>query len=166
MRQDTSGDQFAMTIGGQTFTERKAAGFEILRQAQHHVPRLNHNDSKQIGTIGGFKIQLRKAFFDGKQATVELAGHALYETELSDSPLGVIASLENQLRRMDEKLASATLAEKEATERQSWLQQSLTSGFQHAVKLAQLCKKQAMLNEELQVSRGESMAVGDESISD
>jgi hypothetical protein len=163
IRQDTSGDKFTMTIGSQTFTERKAAGFEILRLAQHHVPRLNHNETREIGTIGGFTIQLRKAFFDGKQATIELAGHALYEAELSDSPLGVIASLENQLRRMNEKLASATVAETEATERQSWLQQSLTSGFQHAVKLAQLRKKQATLNEELQVSKGETMEVGDES---
>jgi len=58
------------------------------------------------------------------------------------------------------------VAETEATERQSWLQQSLTSGFQHAVKLAQLRKKQATLNEELQVSKGESMAVGEEGAND
>jgi hypothetical protein len=130
--------------------------------AQHHVPRLSHNETKQIGAIGGFTIQLRKAFFDGKQATIELAGHALYEAELSDSPLGVIASMENQLRRMEEKLVSASVAEKEATDRLAWLQQSLDGGFQHAAKLAQLRKKQTVLNEELQASKGETMAVTEE----
>jgi hypothetical protein len=161
IRQDTSGDKFTMIIGGQTFMERKAAGFEILRLAQHNVSRLNHNETKEIGSIGGFKVQLRRAFFDGKQATIEIAGHALYEAELADSALGVIASLESQLRRMDEKLATAASSEAESTDRMTRLQQSLDGGFQHATKLAQLRKKQAALNEELQASKGESMAVGE-----
>ena len=108
-------------------------------------PLLHLAETKEIGTSGGFKVQLRRAFFDGKQAIIELAGKALYEAELADSPFGVIASLENQLRRMEEKLVSATVAEKESTERLAWLQQSLTSGFQHATKLAQLRKKQSAL---------------------
>ncbi len=166
LRQDTSGDKFTLTLGGQTFTERKAAGFEILRLAQHHVPRLNHNDTREIGSIVGFKIQLRRAFFDKQQASVEIVGQALYETELGESPLGVIASLENQLRRMEEKLAAAAVAQAEATERLARLQQSLGGGFQHAARLAQLRKKQAALNEELQSSKGETMAVGEAAAAD
>jgi hypothetical protein len=162
IRQDTSGDKFTIIVGGQSFTERKAAGFEILRLAQHHVSRLNHNETKEIGAIGGFKVQLRRAFFDGKQASVELVGHALYEAELGDSPLGTIASLENQLRRMDEKIAAAASSEAESNERMTRLQQSLGGGFQHAARLAQLRKKQAALNEELQSSKGETMAVDEE----
>ncbi len=162
MRQDTSGDKFIMTVGGQAFKKRKASGFAILGMAQHHIPRLNHNETKEIGAIGGFKVQLRRAFFDGKQAFIELAGHGLYEAELSDSPLGVIASLENQLRRMDEKLSAAASSEVESTERMTRLQQNLGAGFQHAPRLAQLRKKQAELNEELQSSKGETMAVGEE----
>jgi len=162
MRQDTSGDKFTMSVGNQAFTERKAAGFAILGMAQHHIPRLNHNETKEIGAIGGFKIQLRRAFFEGKQATVEITGQALYEAELSDSPLGVIASVESQLRRMEDKLVSATVAENEAATRLAWLQQNLDGGFQHGTKLAQLRKKQAALDEELQASKGETMAVGDD----
>ncbi len=162
MRQDTSGDKFTMTVGNQAFAERKAAGFAILGMAQHHIPRLNHNETKDIGTIGGFKVQLRRAFFDGKQASIELAGHALYEAELGDSALGVIASLENQLRRMDEKLAATALAETESTERMARLQQNLDCGFAHGTKLAHLRKQQTALNEELQASKGETMAVDEE----
>ncbi len=166
LRQDTSGDHFTLTLGGQTFSERKAAGFELLRLAQHHVPRLNHNETREIGSLSGFKLQLRRAFFDNKQASVELVGQALYEAELSDSPLGVVASLENQLRRMEEKLATAAAAQAEATERLARLQQSLGGAFQHAARLAQLRKKQAALNEELQASQGDTMAVGEETVSD
>ena len=134
--------------------------------AQHHVPRLNRNEAREIGSIGGFKIQLRRAFFDNKPASIELAGHALYEAELSDNPLGVIASLENQLRRMEEKLAAAALAETQCADHMARLHQSLNGGFQHAQRLAQLRIKQAALNEELQASKGETMAVGEESAVD
>jgi hypothetical protein len=159
IRQDTSEDKFSIVLGGQTFSERKAAGFEILRMAQNVVPRLNHNDARVIGSLGGFKVQLRRAFFEKKQASIEIVGNALYEAELSDSPLGVIASLENQLRRLEEKLASAEASEAESAQRLAQLQRSLNDGFQHANRLAQLRQKQATLNEELQSSRGETMAV-------
>ena len=76
--------------------------------------------------------------------------------------LGIIASLENQLRRMEEKLAATVQADSECTERVAHLQQSLASGFQHAGRLAQLRKQQATLNEELQSSQGETMAVNEE----
>lgn len=161
-RQDTSGDKFVMVIGNQTYTERRAAGFEILGLAQHHLPRLKFNEVKIIGTLGGFKVQLRRAIFDGKQGCIELVGQALHEADLTDTPLGIIASLENQLRRMEEKLAATVQADSECTERVAHLQQSLASGFQHAGRLAQLRKQQATLNEELQSSQGETMAVNEE----
>jgi len=94
--------------------------------------------------------------------SIEIAGRALYEAELGDSPLGVIASLESQLRRMEDKLDAAVVSETESTERMARLQQSLTGGFQHAARLAQLRKKQAALNDELQASKGETMAVSDD----
>jgi len=34
IRQDTTGDRFTMVLGNQTYIERKAAGFEILRLAR------------------------------------------------------------------------------------------------------------------------------------
>ena len=161
VRVDTSGDNFTVVLGNQTFSERKSAGFEIQRLAQHYIPSLNHNDVRVIGSIGGFKVQLRRAFFEKKQASIELVGNALYESELSDTPLGVIASLENQLRRLEEKLASTETSETESTQRLTQLQKSLNDGFQHSERLAQLRTKQAALNEELQSSRGETMAVGE-----
>ena len=91
-----------------------------------------------------------------------LASHALYEAELGDRPLGVIASLENQLRRLEEKLAAAALVETQCAEHMARWQQSLNGGFQHAQRLAQLRIKQASINEELQASKGETMAVGEE----
>ena len=63
---------------------------------------------------------------------------------------------------MDEKLAATALAETESTERMARLQQNLDCGFAHGTKLAQLRKKQTALNEELQASKGETMAVDEE----
>ena len=53
------------------------------------------------------------------------------------------------------------LAETECSERVAHLQESLAGGFQHAGRLAQLRKQQAELNEELQASQGETMAVSE-----
>lgn len=155
IRQDTSGEKFSMLIGNQNFTERKAAGFEILRLAQHHLPRLKYGETNVIGSLGGFTVQLRQP------ACLELAGQALHEAELSDIPLGLIASLESQLRRMEEKLAATAQAEAECTVRAAQLQQSLAGGFLHAERLAQLRKQQATLNAELQASQGDAMAVSE-----
>jgi len=63
---------------------------------------------------------------------------------------------------MEEKLTAAAISETECAERMACLEQTLNGGFQHATKLAQLRKKQAAINEELQASKGETMAVGDE----
>jgi hypothetical protein len=155
VRRDTSGERFTMTVGNQTFTERKAAGFELLRLAQHHLPRLKYHETAEIGSLGGFAVQLRQP------NCLEIVGQALHEAELADTPLGIVASLENQLRRMEQKLAATAQAETECTARAAQLQQSLAGGFQHAEKLAQLRKQQASLNDELQASQGETMAVSE-----
>lgn len=155
VRRDTSGEKFTMTVGNQTFSERKSAGFEILRLAQHHLPRLKYHETTVIGNLGGFSVQLRHP------NCLELVGQALHEAELADTPLGIIASLENQLRRMEEKLTATAQAETDCTARAAQLQQSLAGDFQHAERLAKLRKQQATLNEELQASQGDVMAVSE-----
>ena len=155
VRRDTSGEKFTMTVGNQTFSERKGAGFEILRLAQHHLPRLKYHDTTVIGNLGGFNVQLRQP------NCLELIGQALHEAELANTPLGIIASLENQLQRMEEKLTATAQAETDCTARAAQLQQSLAGGFQHAERLAKLRAQQAALNEELQASQGDAMAVSE-----
>jgi hypothetical protein len=159
LRQDTSGDKFHIQLEKQTFTDRRAAGFEILRVVQHCLPALNHGDARVIGTLGGLAVQLRRQFFDGKQVTLELSGNAIYPAELTDNPLGLIASLESQLRHLEERLQEALKTEADLKENGQRLQASLEASFPHAPKLALLRRKQVQLDEELQVSRGDTMAV-------
>jgi len=98
-------------------------------------------------------VQLRQP------ACLELAGQALHEAELSDTPLGLIASLESQLRRMEEEVDGHRTGGSRMHCTAAQLQQSLATGFQHSERLAKLRKQQAVLNEELQASQGDSMAV-------
>ena len=158
-RQDTSGDKFIMTLANQTYAERKAAGFELLRLIQHQLPRLSYNETKTIGSLGGFRVQIRRAHLNGKPGIIELAGQALHESELAETPLGIISSMENQLRRMEEKLAATIDATNQCSERLKQLEQSMADGFQHASRLAQLRQQQTKLDAELQVSQGETMSV-------
>jgi len=66
-----------------------------------------------------------------------------------------------RLGLLEERHAAAMQAEADCKERMARLQQSLLGGFQHATRLAQLRKQQAALNEELQTSKGETMAVAE-----
>jgi len=106
-------------------------------------------------------VQIRRQFFDSKQSGLELAGRAIYPAELSDNPLGVIASLENQLRRMEERLERAVKNEIELKDRGQRMTIHLQAAFPHAERLATLRKQQAKLDEELQAGKGETMAVAE-----
>ncbi len=94
---------------------------DIYNEAR--MPALNPGETRVIGKLGGLAVQIRRQLFDGRQPGVELPGQTLHEAELSDNPLGVISSLENQLRRMEERLDRTMQNEvelKERSERMSW----------------------------------------------
>ena len=56
---------------------------------------------KAIGSIGGFLISIEKS---DERATLLIHGKHSYRANVSDSPMGTIASLEHALDRIEDRL--------------------------------------------------------------
>ena len=91
-------DAFTMTVMGQVFTERKAAGEAILKACM-----LMDNPEKvvDLGEYRGFPMQLH---CDGFKFKVTMKQHLTYTAELSDDPVGNVTRINNALEGMAENL--------------------------------------------------------------
>lgn len=96
-RQDTKGDKFKMTVGKNTYTERKEADKALSKVLE----KFNKTTSTEIGEIGGMKL---KAVYSAKDGvTLQVVGNRAY-TVLTNSVLGI----ENTVRQEPEKLKKST----------------------------------------------------------
>lgn len=107
-RRSTRGDQFSMTIQGQVYTERKAAGGQLLRLVAESG--WNGKKGTAVAQIGGFDISIAVSYdLRMKVADAALMLHraARQRIELPEdpNPLGVIARLEGALDRIEADLA-------------------------------------------------------------
>jgi hypothetical protein len=100
VRLSTRGDDFAMTVQKETFTDRTKAGRALVFLAASMKP---FQTTKAIGTIAGFPISLQRL---DARTTVTIQGKNAYDANVSDNALGSIASLEHALGSLDERLAS------------------------------------------------------------
>ena len=91
-------DAFTMTVMGQVFTERKAAGEAILKACM-----LMDTPEKvvDLGEYRGFPMQLH---CDGFKFKVTMKQHLTYTADLSDDPVGNVTRINNALEGMAENL--------------------------------------------------------------
>ena len=91
-------DAFTMTVMGQVFTERKAAGEAIIKACM-----LMGDPEKpfDLGEYRGFPMQLH---CDGSKFKVTMKQHLTYTAELSDDPVGNVTRINNALEAMAENL--------------------------------------------------------------
>ncbi|RUV67601.1 MAG: lactate dehydrogenase [Mesorhizobium sp.] len=103
----TAGDAFGMTVGDETFTERKLAGRALMKEILTLV-QLQHEDETVIASVGGFELAYSGQRFgpDGyRYATMLVRTGAETEIELpvTTTPLGAIARLEHVLASLEEE---------------------------------------------------------------
>uniref|UniRef100_UPI0026028036 helicase-related protein n=1 Tax=uncultured Bosea sp. TaxID=211457 RepID=UPI0026028036 len=103
----TAGDAFAMTVGTETFAERKLAGRALMKEILTLV-QLQHEEEIVIASVGGFDLAYSGKRFgqDGyRYDTVLIRTGAETEIDLSvtTTPLGAIARLEHVLASMEEE---------------------------------------------------------------
>ena len=91
-------DAFTMTVMGQVFTERKAAGEAIIKACM-----LMSDPEKpfDLGEYRGFPMQLH---CDGSKFKVTMKRNLTYTAELSDDPVGNVTRINNVLEAMAENL--------------------------------------------------------------
>ena len=105
----TAGDAFAMTIAGQSITERKPAGRALMREIMTLV-HLREEGEKTIAMIGGFDLVFSGERFgrDDFRYEVTLA-RTVIDTEidlaLTVTPLGAIARIEHVLAGFEDERA-------------------------------------------------------------
>ena len=93
-------DAFSMTIKGQVYTERKAAGTAIINACL-----LVGEPDKPIdlGEFRGFPMQIK---VDGEKFKILLHQNLTYYAELSDDPVGNVTRINNALESIPERLKS------------------------------------------------------------
>ena len=91
-------DAFSMTVCGQTYTERKAAGEAILAACKSMT---DPDKPLDLGQFRGFPMQLQ---LKGEKFVVTMKQNLTYTAELADEPLGNVIRISNALEKIAESL--------------------------------------------------------------
>ena len=91
-------DAFSMTVMGQTYTERKAAGEAVIKAC---MLLSDPEKPMDLGEYRGFPMQLH---CDGSRFKVTMRQNLTYAAELADDPVGNVTRINNALEGMAEKI--------------------------------------------------------------
>jgi N12 class adenine-specific DNA methylase len=155
-RTSTRGDNFAMTVRNETFTDRVKAGRALVFAAAALKP---FESTKAIGSIGGFPISIER--FD-ERATLLIHGKHSYRANVSDSPTGTIASLEHALDSIEDRLRERETDLAQSRRQIVDLTNQFEQPFEHEEKLAVATKRQQEIVAALDITKNQaSAAVGE-----
>lgn len=178
-------DEFRMTLRKSIaseeviiFTDRQRAGahlrqltFALTREAQSRG-RL----TQVIGEYRGFEIIAQSSgravdafsslFTQTETALRVKASEQAYSFNIGESDLGIIQSIDAQLRGLDHRLEQARTTQSELQHRQTQITTELGKGWEHAVKYQELKTKLDTLNAQLSHSGYEIEAATELSVLD
>lgn len=143
-----------MVIQGETFTDKKAAGTEILAVCK----TMTNPEPKVIGSYRGFEMEL---FFDtfSREYKITLKNELRHTTALGTDIFGNIQRLDNLLGSMDERLkACENQLENEKTQLEN-AKQDVQKPFAHEEELKTKSARLAELNAMLDLNKSENEIV-------
>jgi N12 class adenine-specific DNA methylase len=149
-RISTRGDNFAMTVKNEMFTDRVKAGRALVFAAAGIKP---FESTKTIGSIGGFPISIER--FD-ERATLLIHGKHSYRANVSDSPTGTIASLEHALDSIEDRLRERETDFAQSRRQIDDLTNQFEQPFQHEEKLAVATKRQQEIVAALDITKNQA----------
>jgi len=155
-RISTRGDNFAMTVKNETFTDRVKAGRALVFAAAAIKP---FESTKAIGSIGGFPISIEK--FD-ERATLLIHGKHSYRANVSDSPAGTVASLEHALDSIEDRLRERETDLAQSRRQIVDLTNQFEQPFEHEKKLAAATKRQQEIIAALDITKNQASVKIDE----
>lgn len=133
-----------------TITDRQRAGaqlrqltFTLAREAQSRG-RLtqiigNYRGFEIIAQSSGRAVDAVSSLFTQTETALRVnAGEQTYSFNIGESDLGIIQSMEAQLRGLDHKLEQARATERELQHRQAQITSELSKGWEHAAKYQEL----------------------------
>ncbi|MAZ86011.1 MAG: lactate dehydrogenase [Hoeflea sp.] len=106
-RVPTTGNAFAMTVAGQSFTDRKPAGRALMKEVMTLV-HLRQEDETTLATIGGFDLVFSGQRFGNDEFQYDVAlARTGAETEidlaLTVTPLGAVSRIEHVLAGFEDE---------------------------------------------------------------
>ena len=149
----TSGDAFAMTVGGQSFTERKPAGRALMKEIMTLV-HLREEDETTLAAIGGFDLIFSGQRFgqDDFRYDVTLArcgAETGIDLALTVTPLGAVSRIEHVLSDFEEERAQYRFRLDDAKRRLASYQSRQGGEFGFEVELAEKRRQLAEIEADL-----------------
>ena len=154
-RTSTRGDDFAMTVKNEPFTDRVKAGRALVFLAAALKP---FESSKQVGNIGGFPISIER--FD-ERATLLIHGKHSYRANVSESATGTIASIEHALDSFEDRLRERETDLAQSLRQSADLAKQLDQPFEHEEKLVDAAVRQQEIIAALDITKNQASAAVD-----
>jgi len=157
VRISTRGDSFSMTVKKESFTDRVKAGRALVFLAAALKP---FQSTKAVGEISGFPISLHR--FD-ERVNVVIHGKKEYQTNVSESPAGTIASIEHALESMENRLCERESDLTQYRKQREDLSRQLERPFEHEEKLTAATMRQQEIIAALDITKNQAAASADDS---
>jgi hypothetical protein len=151
-RKSTRGDNFSMTVRNEIFTDRMKAGRALVFLAAAVKP---FESSKTVGSIGGFPVSVER--FD-ERVTLLIHGKHSYRANVSESPVGTIASLEHALDSVEHRLREREIDLDHSCRQKSDLAKQLDQPFEHEEKLVAATERQQEIIAALDITKNQAAA--------
>lgn len=135
-----------MQVGGKTYTEKEAAGRELL----DYCKNWNGRALSWIATYRGMGIGLDYDIVSQKYF-VNLNGSMTYKVELGTDPRGNITRIDNKMESVPDRIAKEKLALDELCRQEQAVKDELQKPFAQETELKEKQMRLAQLNAELDI---------------
>ncbi|MBU2611650.1 MAG: helicase C-terminal domain-containing protein [Chloroflexi bacterium] len=156
------GSIFVIRLQNNDYTEREPAGRQVRRLVSQATYNILKDKLKKevIGSYKGFDLVVTVSYnvFKGEAVPsllVDIGGEAL-PVHIGESDLGIIQSIEAQVRSLDDKLAGVEKAVRQAENNLTSIQVELDQSWEYGDKYLELKRQVEILNAELQESETET----------
>jgi N12 class adenine-specific DNA methylase len=155
---DHENKEFSISLGGQTFTEKAAAGdaLKLIAKESSVADR-----TVPIGQYRGFELGMKFDTFDKKHFVV-IKGALEYPIEMGESSIGLIQRLDNSLDSLDEKIRSAEERISQCKKELADAMAEKEKPFPYEKELADKLVRVAALNIELSLDKPDAPVALDE----
>jgi hypothetical protein len=147
-RIDTHGDNFSIKLVGRTHEQRTDAGAILIGLVDRHRQA---RGPVELGQFAGFRLEFRPTVGD----KLTLHGAMSYEANVSDSPAGIIGSLEYAARSIEERIGRCR--EQLAQSRKALVDYTALTDrpFEHEARYHEVIARQAELVQALDLTKSQ-----------
>ena len=154
VRQNVSGNRFAIEIEGKRHTDRTEAGKAIL----HAVHGVRYGSERVIGRLAGFPIVVKAAEIREFGKRLLIRGGIDYEAGRAETPIGFVKVLENTLHQMELVLEEEREHLARTEKRMADILIEVAKPFDKAERLTWLQQRQREIDAALDLTKGDLAA--------